>query len=110
MRYPTLVDAVERVTDGDNTEPAVLYGVTGVQDNAVQIEASAGATGTVLIGGSLDYAHASAPVFPVVATVTVSANSTHLVWFADMPMHSMKLDLSGLLSGTVTIKTSGTSV
>lgn len=107
MRIPILVDAVERITDGTSATPDVEYSVTRNQNNAVQIEASADATGTVVIGGSLDYSHQS-PEYPVVCVVDVSASSRHLRWFSDMPMHTMKLDVSGLLSGSVTIKTSGT--
>lgn len=110
MRFPVLTDKVVRAEDATSATDDVVYAVTNMFNNAVQIEADASATGVVTIGGSLDYQHETVQEYPVVCVVDVSANSRHLRWFSDMPMHTMKLDFSGLLSGSVTVKTSGTGI
>jgi hypothetical protein len=104
MRIPKLTDAITRITAGTSATPDVTYRVTGKHIMVVQLEASASAAGTVSILGSIDQDEDSA-VFPIVESVGVSASSVHLRWFADMPLHLIRISLGGVVAGTVTVKT-----
>lgn len=82
-------------------------GTADVSDSnlvAIQLAFDAGAVGSVTITGSLD-PPATASGFDTLATaVTATASTTEVVHLVDKPVAALKVDASGLTSGSCTAK------